>query len=176
MACSRMSVLLGKVKETRGGELERARSLNPSLVSPPASAIHSHFQVQDTQARHVPAPPPPPGEQGGAAAPRSRLPEVPPLEGAEGEVGPPAPVRAKGSPRDSTPTRGLILIFHWPPLVWPIYHANAGALAPERSRRPRGERRPIGGPDTGICNIFLWALESFSNAITATPGTASPAT
>lgn len=58
-------------------------SVNPPLVSPPASAIHSHFQVQSTQAdcstrpRH-PCPTSPVGRG------RSGGPEVPPLEGAEG--------------------------------------------------------------------------------------------
>lgn len=115
LACSSISVLLGvgegghglwlSQRGTPGGELESALSLNPSLVLPPASATHSHFQGRTHRQTAAPGPPSPCPTSPSWGGGRSGRPEVPSLEGAKGEVGLPAPARAKGSPRDSTPTR-----------------------------------------------------------------------
>lgn len=165
--------MLGSLGEPREGSGPQELPLLHRPRRPHLPGGPSALQVHDLGHCTSPGPPGrPPGHPATSSRPHLPAPgggarAVPPPEGAGwGAVAPQLP---PGSTPNPPPNLNISLAA----AVRAIYHANVGAPAPGRAGARAGERRPVGGPDRGICNIFLRALESFTNATAATPGTAS---
>lgn len=105
---------------------------------------------------------------------------VPPLEGAKGDwQGQLLLLLKGGAPGTSQHSHPRVPNLNISLAAASLVNLSCKCGCPPRQRGATaraGERRPIGGADSGICNVFLWALESFTNAIAGTPGSASQAT